>query len=218
MTLYGTDFSQYNENSQTGKPVPVILLKQQGFSFLSARSSIGTDTDTHYFHFRNRAHYHKIPFNAYHYVKAGILPHQQAVHCKSVVGNIPLFVDCEEGDWSHSLQFIESCRAVKVNVVALYLPHWRWSELGSPDLTGYVTNDLALIASSYGQNINGYASHVYPGDNAPGWNSYGGKTPTILQFGSRIKLDKWSAGVDGDAYKGNVTQLQKSGLFHTWNV
>lgn len=218
MTLFGTDISQYQVDNVEDSPLPMHLLKEQNFSFVTARATVGLSTDTLYSHFHYRCQIHKIPFAAYTFVKASSDPRSQAQLAARVVGNhIPFMVDIEQGRWKHAQEFISECKHIGMNVQSLYLPHWYWEEIGSPKLDEGVTKDLALIQSSYGRNRVGYASAVYPGDKSSEWQGFGGKTVEILQFGSRIRVDGYNGFIDGDAYKGSRSQLEKSGLFHFWN-
>lgn len=215
MTIFGLDISQYQQDAQ-GNPFPLHLMKEQNYHFLTARCSVGNDADTLYDHFRNRAHFHRIPFAAYHYVSKSVPVHLQAQTASLMLGlsGIPLMVDVEEGTWGRAQCFIECCRALNLNVRALYFPEWFWEECGKPILPP----SLALIASKYGLNKSGHASEVYPGDTSSGWDRYGGSSPAILQFGSRIHVDGWNGNLDGDAYKGSVAELSRSGLFKFWEL
>lgn len=228
MTIYGLDVSEYNVNSK-GEPFPVHLMKDQGYEFLTARCSIGTTPDRLYDHFRNRCHLNKIPFAAYHYVKAHVLagekadeiqPWHQARMVEQQLGHsrIPLMVDYEEGSFCHVQQFIQACLALGINVQSFYYPKWKWEADGKPNLERANLGGVALVNSNYGNNPHAYGSVAYPGDNTVGWEPYGTIRPTILQFGSKIKLDNYDRSLDGNAYKGSLSQLRSSGLFHYWTV
>lgn len=220
--LFGFDVSQY-QRLDNGKIFPLHLMKKQGYSFLTARTSVGLKSDTLFPHFRRRASYHKIPFAAYHYLLSGIPAYAQARLVKKILGRtpIPLMVDVEDGSGNicDVRSFVESCNAIGVNVQSLYLPHWYWERapFNSESLSNvHGVKDLALVASNYGANNRDYGSRLYPGNDSSRWSGYGGRNPEILQFGSRIKLDGWPADLDGDAFRGTEIDLRKSGLFHFW--
>jgi hypothetical protein len=77
---------------------------------------------------------------------------------------------------------------------------------------GQYSNQLApwqglLWNANYGSNPVGEFKAVYPGDNSPGWAPYSGRTPTLLQYGSRTTI----AGLttcDADAFRGTEDQLR----------
>lgn len=105
-------------------------------------------------------------------------------------------------------RFDDRWNALDERVLAHYLPHSFWNDhLGQPSLTSLRG---PLVASNYGDNVALAPAALYlhrGGDNTSGWNSYGGKTVAILQFGSQCRVPGASAGSDINAFRGTVAQL-----------
>jgi peptidoglycan hydrolase-like protein with peptidoglycan-binding domain len=118
----------------------------------------------------------------YHYVTTDS-PAAQAAFFKRVVGNVPaVMLDIEHGSPTSSagiLAVIDAFRA-EGYTVDIYLPKWFWEQIGSPDMSSWPIRNL--IASDYPTTNTGYASALYPGDSYKGWDAYGNRKPTILQF------------------------------------
>lgn len=222
MTLYGVDLSSNNPG------FPVGELHRQGFSFLTARCSIGSHTDTEYLYLMSGAKTTNTLFAAYHFLKsAGHTPiKDQVTACVAGIRDksIPLMLDWEEdinsiplvGD---AVAFINGVRAAGIRIGNLYFPHWYWTKIGSPTVG---LPPYPLVNSNYGGNVSTYASVQYNnigGDSAAGWGRYAGdKVPVILQIGSRIKIDHYSGLVDADVYKGTLEQLKTSRMFKDWGA
>ncbi|NJC70875.1 hypothetical protein HC031_14290 [Planosporangium thailandense] len=83
--------------------------------------------------------------------------------------------------------------------VVLYAPRWAYGD-------GIPGND-PLWASSYGANPAVPYRQAYPGDGSSGWASYSGRTPTILQYGSRLTIGT-QPYCDADAFRGTVAQMR----------
>jgi peptidoglycan hydrolase-like protein with peptidoglycan-binding domain len=112
-----------------------------------------------------------IDYYAYHYLHSGDSPDWVVVN----VGPVPLMIDAEAPglQLSDIHSFMQGYEIKQGGVKFVYLPRWRWVEMGSPDLQPLMANDIKLVSSDYSA---GYAA------NAPGWQPYGGVTPTILQY------------------------------------
>src|SRR5690606_20988227 len=111
--------------------------------------------------------------------------------------------------WEHVRQFVTRWKQVDQRVLAVYLPRWIWAGyLGKPDLR---VLDCPIVASDYGSNVAGAPAAVYAsrgGDNGRGWEPYGGVTPAIWQFGSRLTVPGASSTTDVNAYRGPLEQLK----------
>ena len=214
MTLYGLDVSSYNPN------LPIATLKSQGYSFLSARCVIGNVKDTQYPIFRDAAKKADLLFAAYVFIHTAISPSTLATLTRAYIGDptIPIMIDWENDGTSvpsiaDALHTYDALKAAGLNPVSLYTYKGYWSARGEPNLT---VRPWKLIGADFALNPSGYASAIYPGDNSPRWQGYGGLPKSILQFGSKIKISGYSGYLDGDAYKGSLAQLTVSGLFHDW--
>lgn len=195
---YGIDIASY----QAG--VDLAEVKGEGFSFAYVKATQGTNyIDPQYSGWAgNPGGLHEIP---YHYVTTES-PNAQMAYFRKVVGEGPTecMLDEEVGGSSTGAQvtlMVEAAKLQGFSSVDLYLPHWRWLEIGSPDISKMGVR--YLIASDYPNNSPGYASELYPGDGFVGWNEYGNKRPDILQFTDTADVDHQH--VDADAADSSVT-------------
>jgi len=175
----------------------------EGFAFAYVKATQGTNyVDPYYATWAaNPGGLHEIP---YHYctLEDG---DAQMKYLRHIVG--PNVKECmldEETGGARNLaeltEHVEAAHTEEFDAVDLYLPHWRWVEIGSPDLSKLRIR--YLIASDYPTNAPGYASSLYPGDGFAGWNQYGNKKPDILQFTSNAIVG--GQHVDADAADANV--------------
>lgn len=199
MTLFGIDISNYQ-----GPAFDVAAARREGFVFLAAKVSEGDGyRDPYWPRNRDLARAHGFHLTGYHYVRPGD-PDRQADAFTDHLGDrsIPAMLDFEDGSGGID-QFWAVRHAIEARGVTVrfsYIPRWYWQRIGSPPLDGVP----GLWASAY-VNGSGYASVLYPGDDAPGWAPYGGVTPVILQFSDRGLV----AGqrIDVDAFRGSETEL-----------
>lgn len=101
--------------------------------------------------------------------------------------------------------FVSRWRAVTGRPLAVYLPKWYWSQLGSPSLAG-----LTIVSSDYGDNADGTYLDLYRsrgGDTGRGWGAYGGVTPAIWQYSSNANVPGASGRTDVNAYCGSLEAL-----------
>lgn len=193
---YGIDIASY----QAG--LNLAEIKSEGFSFAYVKATQGVNyIDPDYSGWAaNPGGLHFVP---YHYCSLDNAA-AQAAYFRSVVGGSvkECMLDEEIGGANGIVDLQSHVNAFKGQgfVVDLYLPHWRWLAIGSPDLSGLGIR--YLIASDYPSNMPGYASALYPGDSFGGWNEYGNKKPDILQFTDNATVDKQA--VDADAADSSV--------------
>ncbi|MBW8804480.1 MAG: glycoside hydrolase [Catenulisporales bacterium] len=203
MTIFGPDISSY----QAG----LDLSRLADASFVLAKTTEGTYyTDADYQGWRSQARALGLPFIWYHFL-SGEDPHAQAQHTLAHAGDssLPGMLDAEPaGSFSPSLAqmvaYTDAAHSVGLNLRLLYLPHWYWQQMGSPNLTALRTRGLSLVSSSY-PGGSGSAPRLYPGDAASGWNSYGGMAPLLYQFTNQAS----DAGrpLDYNAFRGTVGEL-----------
>jgi phosphatidylserine/phosphatidylglycerophosphate/cardiolipin synthase-like enzyme len=205
MTVFGIDISHFQHGLDLAK------VKNEGYSFVMVKATEGrTVRDADWPSFRDAAKAAGLYLAAYHFLRSDSTAAQQAANLAGHIGDasIPVMIDAETGsggskpDVAMVTSFKTECEALGLRVTMLYLPHWYWDQIGKPSLAAV---NLALVASNYGPNTEGFGSVVYPGDTSNRWNAYGGLDVTILQFGSKVKV----AGqrVDGDAYRGAEADL-----------
>lgn len=201
MTIFGPDVSSY----QAG----LDLSQSNDVSFVIAKTTEGTYyTDTAYPGFRNQAARLDIPFIWYHFLTTEPAA-DQVRHTLTGVGDphLPGMLDAEPSarggapSWSKIMDYATKALDEGLNLRLIYLPHWYWQELGSPDLTDLTRLGLHLVSSAY-------VDHGYPGAGGTGWKPYGGLTPLIWQYTDN------QDSVDYNAYQGTVDEL-KSLLYKT---
>lgn len=99
----------------------------------------------------------------------------------------------------------------KTNGVPLlhYIPKWYWEEWGSPSLSSI---HGPLVASNYPVSASQAYTSLYArdgGDSGPGWQPYGGKTPSLWQFASSASIPGIAGNADCNAFKGTVSDFVK---------
>lgn len=173
-----------------------------------AKASQGTDDqDAAFQSFKEQASAVGAVFSGYHFLEAGNGA-AQAQNYWDVASVTPCMIDCEQDGNSNPgvqdcLDFANALHALGGRVWAVYLPNWYWSgNIGSPDLTPL--SAYALVASDY----NAYS------DTSSGWDSYGGLTPSVLQFSDTFSYN--GMAIDFNAYKGTAAQF--SALVHGTSV
>jgi len=203
MTIFGPDISSYQHGLE--------LSRLTSASFVIAKTTEGTYyTDADYQGWRQQAAQLGRPFIWYHFL-SGEDPHAQVQHTAANVGDssLPGMLDAEpEGSFSPTLAqiiaYVDAAHAAGLRLHLLYLPHWYWQQMGSPDLSALTARGVHLVSSSYPGGT-GSPAGLYPGDNAAGWQAYGGITPALYQF-----TDKASDGgqnIDYNAFRGTAAEL-----------
>jgi hypothetical protein len=172
-----------------------------GAQVVAAKATQGTSyTDPLYTTNRAKAAAVGALFIAYHWLDASDAG-AQARHAFSVVGpGVPLMIDDEQDQISvgHTLAFVNAYRALGGLVRLEYAPRSVWSASGQPDLRPFTNAGLLIVSANY--PAAGYS------DNGPGWQPYGGVTPTIWQFTDRHPFHGQS--VDFNAFRGSVDELR----------
>lgn len=144
---------------------------------------------------------------AYHYLD-GTSPAAQAAWLKAHIidAALPVMLDFEAGGFQQALEVADAMASVGLRPRLLYFAHARWVALGSPPLLASLTSrSLSLINAAYPSSAAGSPAHLYPGDNATEWASYGGVTPALWQFTDAG--EESGQRVDINAYKGSAAQL-----------
>ena len=210
MTTFGADVSNHNAGFK------IAEAKKQGYDFFTAKCTEGTSyVDPYYNGFRADAQAAGVLFGAYHLLHRGNARKQADFFCQHIGDkSIPGQLDFEPmGDNPRvidAVTFIRRCKKHGVQMKTDYLPKWYWQQLGSPSLRKRLP---AEWQSSYGSNRHDHGAAVYPGDQSPAWDAFGGVTPTILQFTSTGLVDGYDGNVDLDAFRGSRDELAALGLF-----
>ncbi|WP_051727998.1 glycoside hydrolase family 25 protein [Nocardia brasiliensis] len=203
MTVYGVDISGWQRG------IDLDQVAGEGFSAVIAKATEGsTYTSPAYHEQKAGAQRNNLAFMAYHYVTTTPAAAQvdNYEHAEPDRG-VPVMLDHENG--SGQIEVLRGVHAEFVrrgyHVALLYLPRWYWDGIGRPDLSGLPP----LMASSYGSDQTGYASALYPGPSASGWNPYGGNRVAVLQFTQRARV----AGLQIDAWAFRGTTAELTALF-----
>lgn len=153
------------------------------------------------------------PLIWYHFLTTDAAPGDQAVHARSVVDPaLPGMIDMEPTTasaptFAFLLSTIDAMLATGLKVRLVYLPHWYWQQIGSPDLSGLTQRGVVVVASDYpGSGGTGPAQYAADGgDDGPGWTPYGGVTPGFWQYTDTA--EEGGQQVDYSAYRGTAKQL-----------
>jgi hypothetical protein len=200
VTLLGIDV---HPKFQAGLNIEQV--RAEGFDFMAVKLSEATDAYAGLDWLRRGAACGLICLG-YHYLRPGNEAGQAAVFCRQLAsaGSVPGMLDAEAlaGD-GHSAtlkvdgirRFLAECANRGAHVPLLYLPHWYWERMGSPDLTGLPT----LWASGY-VNGTGYASNLYKAVTPARWAGYGNLPVAVLQFTETAKVAGQT--IDADVFLG----------------
>lgn len=148
---------------------------------------------------------------AYHYVDVAS-PAAQATNLAGRIldKSVPVMLDAEDAsvDLDHVMAVADAMIAQQLVVRLLYGPRSWWQKIGSPDLSGpLAARSLLLINAAYATSSAGTAAALYPGDTAPAWSPYGGKTPDLLQYTDRALEGGFE--IDMNAWRGTPAALAK---------
>lgn len=201
MPIYGIDVSGYQPS------INMSQVKAEGFDFVIVKATEGDNyVNPSYASQVQNALNAGLLTMSYHFVHSADENGQVAEVERNVRKDLPLWLDSEvdgSGEYGVSVDLVARLRADGWNVVGTYFPQWFWSQIGSPDL-----RPLGLLWSSgYPSSSSGYASVLYPGDAAAGWNAYGNVTPSLYQFTDKALVAGLS--VDASAFRGSRDQLSQ---------
>lgn len=148
----------------------------------------------------------------YHYMQPGDEDGQAQVFAAQLkAARVPGMLDAEAIDTAGrplltipSIKLlIDRTRFYGGDIRLLYLPHWWWARLGSPDLSSL---NLPLWSSSYPSTAIGGPAELYSKVTPDRWASYGGLPTAVLQFAETGSV-AGTAPIDLDAYLGTRQQL-----------
>lgn len=146
---------------------------------------------------------------AYHYVN-GDEPAAQAARLAAHIGDksLPVMLDAEarSGNLPHVMDVSDAMESVGLRPRLLYLPQFYWKQIGSPDLRApLASRGLLLVSAHYPSTASGSPKGLYPGDESPAWDGYGGAAVTMLQFTDAAV--EGGQKVDMNAYRGTAGAL-----------
>lgn len=218
MTLFGPDGSHHQDGMTVGADWAKV-------DFLIWRASIGRRVDRTYATWRDNAKLHDKPFCAYHFVyPTGSYPATQQADTFALAEpdkSVPVMLD-----WEHDGSLVptfgdvekvcDAIRALGYKVPLMYTGRWYWAQQGQPTISGC---GFELVNSNYGnQQPTGQYGIVsryleLGGNDSFRWDvSYGGLSPVVWQYGSRIA---W-----GDRYMDMNAVVDHSVIeraFHDWS-
>jgi hypothetical protein len=194
MTCFGPDGSHHQRD------LVVNELDWAVTDFLLWRASIGRRPDETYKKWATAAKAHDTPFCAYHFVYTTDRhpADLQAETLHATVGDtsIPVMLDWEaDGTQQPSFDDVtrvaHAIREVGYRVPLLYTGAWWWSLKGKPTLAGH---GFDLANAAYGNQKPTDTWEAEPryaalgGDSSKRWAGYGGLTPVMWQFSSRVRF------------------------------
>jgi GH25 family lysozyme M1 (1,4-beta-N-acetylmuramidase) len=194
-------------------------LKAQGYQFVVAKCTEGQATvDAQYDNFRAQANHAGLLFAAYHFLHSDSPASAQAYNLASHIGdkNIPVMIDCEKGGGANlakCVAFRDELQQRGIRVSLLYLPHSWWQQIGEPSLATWT-----VVNANYGDNPVGTAIDLYLSDKSTQWDAYGGRTPALLQFGSKCRIDGYPGDLDVNAWRGSLDELKAARLFLDYSL
>lgn len=182
-------------------------VRSEGFDFLAAKVSQGTTTYNSMDWLR-RGQECGLLCLGYHYLEPGNEVAQARVFAAQLrAAGVPGMLDAEyplaNGDTltvPGIRSFLTAVRSFGGQVPLVYLPHWYWQRMGSPDLSGLP----GLWASSYVTG-SGFASDLIESVTPRYWASYGHLPVAVLQFTDEGLVAGQS--IDVDVFPGTRDEL-----------
>jgi hypothetical protein len=218
MTVFGVDLSDFDRGRG---PVDVAAMVRDGIVFLTHKATEGTKvTHAYYGQTLNQARINGIPFLGAYFVPRtpgnnghGSIQAQVDFLLAYLDQQTPwwrtrseffLQVDLEHWGYDdvapqYGVQACDLLRSQTGKWVAHYAPRWAYGDS--------IGGDHPLWASSYGSNPAVPYRQAYPGDASSGWAPYSGRTPTFLQYGSRLTIGS-QPSCDANAYRGSIDELR----------
>jgi len=83
----------------------------------------------------------------------------------------------------------------------VYAPKWVYQNR-------LINLSYSLWASNYGTNTVGAFKSLYPGDTSSRWGAYSGRTPAILQYGSKLRI-AGQGSCDANGFRGDRAEFIK---------
>jgi hypothetical protein len=210
MIIFGADIHPVY---QAG--IPIEQLPGAGIDFLSVKVSQGTSSV--YLSQGSLSMIHRalavgILVVGYHWLEPGNEQAQAATFAAALnqAGISAGVSDVEDITSTHAptlniagiRSFHDSCAAHGAHVAFMYLPHWYWQAIGSPNLTGLPM----LWASSYPSSRAGSLQDLYTAVDSSRWQAYGGLSVGPLQFASTAIVAGYQP-VDVNAFQGNRAEF-----------
>jgi GH25 family lysozyme M1 (1,4-beta-N-acetylmuramidase) len=205
-TLYGIDVSEFQDG---------LNLSGTGMDFVIIRLAYGASRpdDCAVSHTEDWATTGK-PMSFYHYLTPwddlgaqADLVRSQWDACGRRGG---VWIDVEEPGITRAqvMGFRDALRSRGVLVIGSYSRANFWENLpgGEPSSE---EGGGAIWVSHYGDQPTGPIRQAYPGDGGAPWSyPLGDRKPDLWQFTDRVTVPGWSAGVDGNAFRGTQDDLR----------
>jgi hypothetical protein len=156
---------------------------------------------------------HRMVGIGYHFVRPDVSAVDQAVMFARQLkraGDAPGMLDIESGD----AKALDLVREIHLNLVRdlgcrvafTYLPRWWWGSIGSPSLAGLPTIWASRYVSNAGVEVEGSPQQIAQGITPTSWETYGGKSLSVLQFTRKAKIGRYV--MDADAFVGTLADLE----------
>ncbi|MGH3096488.1 MAG: glycoside hydrolase family 25 protein [Streptosporangiales bacterium] len=203
MSQWGFDVSNWQ-----GQHFPMAQATSDGFSFVFIKATEGNSyIDPCFAGNYADAQAAGLHTAAYFYQRNVPAAEQVALIERVVPRGARVIPDVEKdsGPIAITHDIVNRLRADGYEVPLVYIPRWRWVELGKPDLSGLPP----LWYSVYANYNGGFASQIWVRAKAwflSKWVSYGGQNIAVMQFTSSATV----AGrhpIDASIYRGTADQL-----------
>lgn len=216
MTIYGWDASDF-DHDRGMRPTHIRRAADQGIRFFTHKITEGTHvTHQHAGNKLTAARDAGIPFlGAYIVVRSGPSIRAQVDHAIAQIDRqAPWWREHPGWFWQVDLErwpydSVEPERGVQMCAelerrgrwqAILYAPRWAYGHS--------IPGEDPLWASHYGSNNTGDFRQLYPGDDSSRWAAYSGRTPAILQYGSRATIGGQRT-CDANAFRGTVADFAR---------
>lgn len=213
MTIFGIDTSHYDWDRG---PMNVAAMVEDGIVFFSAKCTEGTSyKDNRFGEGVKRARDAGIDYiGAYHVVRTGPSAQAQANYTIAWADQVaPWWREFPGWFWQADLEIWEydsvSASAGEAYADAIQNSTGRVCLMYAS--AGQYGNSLQgtshhLWNANYGSNPDVHYREAYPGDSSSRWNAYSGKTPKLLQYGSRTIIGGQHT-CDANAFRGTIEEF-----------
>jgi hypothetical protein len=213
VTTFGWDASDYDWDRG---PMDLGAARRDGIDFFTHKLTEGaTWRAVHAQTALTRARTAGVPFlGGYHVVRSGTSSAAQVANLLGYADAIVPWwrtypgwfwqVDLELWGYDNvsaakGKEFTDALRGAQRKNVVMYASRGQYGD----SLSGV---NAELWNANYGANPIGHYRELYPGDGSSRWTAYSGKTPKILQYGSRLTIGSQPT-CDANAFRGTVADL-----------
>lgn len=209
MALFGIDVSEHQSGMNLLRAV-----RESDLSFVIMRTNDGDHADSCYRSHVDDARRSTAALAAYTYLRnpnEGSALKDQADTALSVMGDrwrLPIWLDCETRvglSMEHIREVKRLFEAAGITVLGIY-SYWPWWQQHGGDTTEFAH----LWGAAYPRTSALPHTELYGGDQHPHWSKpMGGRGVELWQYASSGLVGGWAKGVDVNAFRGDVTTLNR---------